>query len=71
MSTITIILTDLPKGRGVSVRTSGSAPVLGQQRTPAEALAMDLHRICHQQANTLQYEQLGACLACPLAANPS
>ena len=57
MSTITIVLTDLPQGQGVTVQTDSAAPCVGQQRSPAEALAMDLLRTCNKQAAGVQYGQ--------------
>jgi hypothetical protein len=62
MSTLTIVLTGLPKGKGVTVQTNAGAPCVGQQRTPAEALAMDLLRLCSRQADTVQYGQASATL---------
>ncbi|MES2909860.1 MAG: hypothetical protein V4718_00640 [Pseudomonadota bacterium] len=55
MSTITITLTDLPKGRGVTVSTNTTKPSIGRQVTPAEALAMDLLRTCNAQAEKVEY----------------
>ena len=63
MKTLTIVLTDLPKGRGVAVLTDAGAPCVGQSRTPAEALAMDLLRTCVRQADSVQYGNPGATLA--------
>ena len=63
MSTITIILTDLPKGRGVTVQTDSGAPCIGRTCTPAEALAMDLLRTCKAQASSVNYGQQSAALA--------
>ena len=62
MSTITLVLTNLPKGMGVSVQTDAGAPSIGQQCTPAQALAMDLLRTCKAQANSVQYGQHTATL---------
>ena len=62
MTTVTIVLTDLPKGQGVTVQTDSGAPSIGQQRTPAEALAMDLLRTCNRQADSVQYGQSSAAL---------
>lgn len=62
MTTLTIVLTDLPKGRGVTVQTNAGAPCIGQPRTPAEALAMDLLRLCSRQADSVQYGQASAAL---------
>lgn len=62
MTTLTIVLTDLPKGRGVTVQTDAGAPCVGQLRTPAEALAMDLLRTCGRQADSVQYGQASATL---------
>lgn len=55
MTTITIVLRDLPKGRGVTVITDAGAPSIGQLCSPAQALAMDLLRTCHKQASTVQH----------------
>jgi hypothetical protein len=63
MSSITIVLTDLPKGRGVTVQTDSGAPHIGHPCTPAEALAMDLLRICKAQADSVHYGQATAALA--------
>jgi hypothetical protein len=63
MTTVTIVLTDLPQGKGVAVQTDSGAPCIGQQRTPAEALAMDLLRTCKAQASSVQYGTLSATLA--------
>lgn len=63
MTTITIVLTDLPKGRGVTAQTDAGAPCIGQPRTPAEALAMDLLRTCIARADSVQYGTLSATLA--------
>lgn len=63
MTTLTIVLTDLPKGRGVTVQTNAGAPCIGQPRTPAESLAMDLLRLCKAQASSVQYGNLSATLA--------
>ncbi|ABM37581.1 hypothetical protein [Polaromonas naphthalenivorans] len=62
MTTITIVLTDLPKGRGVTVQTDAGVPCVGQPRTPAEALAMDLLRTCSRQADSVQYGLASATL---------
>ncbi len=59
MTTLTIVLTDLPKGKGVTVQTDAGVPCIGQPRTPAEALAMDLLRTCNRQADSVQYDQGG------------
>ena len=61
--TITIVLTDLPKGRGVTVMTDAGAPAIGQVCTQAQALAMDLLRTCKAQATSVQYGQASATLA--------
>ena len=37
MTTVTIVLTDLPKGKGVAVQTDSGTPCVGQPRTPADA----------------------------------
>lgn len=55
MATITIVLEDLPKGRGAAVHTTEEAPAIGRTRTPAQALAMDLLRTCRQQAVSVAY----------------
>ncbi|SFB96077.1 hypothetical protein SAMN05216344_10698 [Polaromonas sp. OV174] len=55
MKTITIVLTDLPKGAGVAVITDADSPCIGQPRTPAQSLAMDLLRTCRAQANKVQH----------------
>ena len=55
MTTVTIVLTDLPLGKGVTVHTDAGAPCIGQPRTPAEALAMDLLRTCKAQASAVRY----------------
>lgn len=65
--TITIVLTDLPKGRGVTVVTDTGAPAIGQVCTPAQALAMDLLRTCKAQATSVQYGHASASLAGELA----
>ena len=63
MTTLTIVLTDLPKGKGVTVQTDAGVPCVGQPRTPAEALAMDLLRTCKAQASAVQYGNESATLA--------
>lgn len=63
MKTITIVLTDLEKGKGCAVITDAGAPCIGQQRTPAQSLAMDLLRTCKAQAVSVQYGQASATLA--------
>lgn len=63
MSTITIVLTNLPKGRGVTVQTDAGAPVIGKPTTPAEALAIDLLRTCKAQATSVQFGVATATLA--------
>lgn len=63
MKTITIVLLDLPKGKGCAVMTDAAPPAIGQPVTPAEALAMDLLRLCNQRANSVQYGQQTATLA--------
>lgn len=68
MTTITIVLTNLPKGRGVTVQTDAGAPAIGQVCNPAQALAMDLLRICKAQAEDVQYGQACATLAGDLVA---
>jgi hypothetical protein len=62
MTTVTIVLTDLPKGNGVTVQTDAGAPCIGQPLTQAEALAMDLLRLCNRQADSVQYGQASAAL---------
>lgn len=71
MSTITIVLTNLPKGRGVTVQTDAGAPAIGQVCNPAQALAMDLLRICKAQADAVHYGQPCATLAGDLLAAQS
>lgn len=63
MNTITIVLTNLPKGQGVTVQTDSGAPAIGRQCNPAQALAMDLLRTCNAQATSVQYGQPAATLA--------
>ncbi|MDB5967140.1 MAG: hypothetical protein JWQ72_3640 [Polaromonas sp.] len=63
MTTITIVLTDLPKGRGVTVQTDGAPPSIGHPLTPAQSLAMDLLRTCNAQASGVQYGNNSATLA--------
>lgn len=63
MKTITIVLTDLPQGKGVTVQTDTGAPRIGQPCTPAESLAMDLLRTCKAQASAVQYGTPSATLA--------
>lgn len=67
MKNITIVLMDLEKGKGCAVITDASVPQVGQPRTPAESLAMDLLRTCALQANSVQYGQASATLAGDLA----
>ncbi|MFC5524045.1 hypothetical protein [Polaromonas jejuensis] len=67
MPTITIVLQDLPKGRGVTVLTDAGAPCVGQPRSPADSLAMDLLRTCKAQASSVQYGSASATLAGELA----
>jgi hypothetical protein len=62
MTTVTIVLIDLPQGKGVAVQTDSGTPCIGQQRTPAEALAMDLLCTCNRQADRVQYGQASATL---------
>lgn len=62
MTTVTIVLIDLPKGKGVTVQTDAGTPSIGQPRTPAEALAMDLLRTCNRQADSVQYGQASSAL---------
>ncbi len=62
-TTITIVLSDLHKGKGVTVITDAAAPSIGQPCSPAQALAMDLLRTCKLQASSVQYEQSSATLA--------
>lgn len=63
MKTITIVLLDLEKGKGCAVMTDAAPPAIGQPVTPAQALAMDLLRLCNQRANSVQYGQSTATLA--------
>lgn len=63
MSTITIVITDLPKGRGCTVQTDGAPPAVGQSRTPAEALFTDLIRTCTKQSSGVQFANTAATLA--------
>ena len=58
MSTITIVINDLPQGQGADVITDAGAPCIGQARTPAESLAMDVLRMCKAQAIRTQYGTL-------------
>ena len=67
MTTITIVLTDLPRGRLVTVQTNGPPPRTGFF-TPAEALSMDLLRICQARASEVQYGNASAWLAGELVA---
>ena len=68
MTTITIIITDLPKGRGCTVQTDGSPPSIGKPLTPAEALFTDVARICGKQSAGVQYCNPAATLAGDLLA---
>ena len=68
MSTITIVLTNLPRGRGVTVQTDAGTPAIGQPTTPAQALAIDLLRLCAKQADSVHYGQASATLAGELVA---
>ena len=63
MTILTIVLTDLPKGQGVTVQTNAGAPCIGQPRTPAEALTMDLLRLCNRQAHSVQYGNANTALS--------
>lgn len=69
MSTITIVLKDLPKGKGVTVQTDAGAPCVGQSRSPADSMAMDILRQLHRQAADIQYGQATATLAGELVQN--
>jgi hypothetical protein len=68
MTTITIVLTDLPRGRGVTVQTDGSPPSVGGFATPAEALSADLLRTCEARAIDVQYGNASTWLAGELLA---
>ncbi len=63
MSTITIVIRDLPKGAGATVITDAGTPAIGQQRTPAEDLAATVLRICASHAQGMQYGTASASLA--------
>jgi len=54
MTTVTLVLTDL-FGKGVAVQTNAAAPCAGRPCTPAEALAMDLLRLCRHEAMRIEY----------------
>jgi len=55
MTTVTLVLTDL-FGKGVAVQTTARTPCAGKSCTLAEALAMDLLRLCAHQATRIEYE---------------
>lgn len=63
MTTITIVITDLPKGKGCTVQTNSAAPAIGRPLTPAEAVSMDLLRICAARTCGVQYGTTSAALA--------
>lgn len=67
MATITIVITDLPKGKGCSVLTDAGAPAVGQPRTPAQELAAGLLRTCQLQASCISFGAAPATLAGELA----
>lgn len=53
MPRITITIEDVPAGAAVT--TDGERPQIGRLQTPAQALAMDLLRICSKQAIAVSY----------------
>ena len=73
MPKITIVVEDIPGTRlsvgSVHVTTDTGAPCIGQPRTPAESLAMDLLRQCKAQATHIKYGTPCATLAGQLLAD--
>jgi hypothetical protein len=63
MSTITIVIKDLPKGRGFTVQTDAAAPCVGQPRSMADSAVMDILRQMQRQATDVQYGTASAALA--------
>lgn len=55
MATITLIIEDLPKGRGFNVRTDALLGTVGRQYTPAEAFAQVLLRRALFEANHVDH----------------
>ncbi len=63
MARITIVIDDLPQGRGFTVQTDAGAPAVGQQYTPAEEFGNSLLRTCLLQAQDTQFGTAAASLA--------
>ena len=58
MALITITLEDQDARRAtVAVLTTEPPPQLGRSLTPAQALAMDLLRLCQSRAHSVSYSQ--------------
>jgi hypothetical protein len=55
MPRITLTIIDDNGGRGAYVVTDSDAPAIGRTRTPAQALALDLLRVCKLQALGVTY----------------
>lgn len=61
MASITLVIDDLPKGRGFTVRTDACAiPTVGQQLTPAEAFAGALLRRARLESEHLALDAFAA-----------
>ncbi|MES2972409.1 MAG: hypothetical protein V4757_02325 [Pseudomonadota bacterium] len=70
MKTVTIVLRDTKSANrpGVAVITDAGAPTIGEIRTPAELLAMELLRQLNVRAQSVQYGNESARLAGELVA---
>lgn len=55
MASVTIVITDTPRGYDCTVVTNAAAPTVGVQRTPAQELGAKLLQICHRQAALTTY----------------
>lgn len=53
---IVITIVELPGGK-IAVRTNDAAPSIGRSLTPAQALAVDLLRVCKNQADEVAFQQ--------------
>jgi hypothetical protein len=68
MPSITIVITDQPKGQGFTVLTDSAAPGIGLSLSPAQAFTNALLRACSLQAESIQYGTPSATLAGELVA---